>query len=258
MRINKLTTFHLRLIGMLTMVIDHVGSFLFPRLTILKIIGRISFPIFAFLCAEAMHYSSKKERYIIVLAAFDIVISLVIYLFTGQNFGSVFSCLAISALIIYLLQNKRIWVRILSVIPFMYAIFASLHFTPIVMQYGIYGVLMIVGFYLIRRILTIYGEKNNIDNTSFNFPFYYSLCSTLYLVALSLISYNGSSFFETYLPSGGMSFRIQSYAFMSGIFILFYSGKKGYSSKWFKIFNYAFYPLHVLIILLIQIIMQMI
>ena len=176
---------------MLAMVIDHVGCFLFPKILILRIIGRIAFPIFAFLCSEAMHYSSKKVRYILTLSIFDIVISSIIYIATGDNYGSVFSTLAISSLIIYLLQNKKKSVKLLAIIPFMYAILASFHFTPFVIQYGIYGVIMIVGFYLIRSFLTkIYESKIGHENLSdFNFSFYHSLVCVLFLATLSLISF---------------------------------------------------------------------
>lgn len=260
MKLNKLSSFHLRLIGMLTMAIDHVGYFLFPRLLILRIIGRISFPIFALLCAEAMHYSSKKGRYIIVLSIFDIVISLFIYMGTGANNGTIFSTLAISSLIILLLQNKRKIIKFLAIIPLMYAIFASLNFTPVVMQYGIYGVIMIVGFYLIRKFFTSFYNSHfgEVNDDKFNFTFYYSLLCVIYLLTLSIIAYYSHTFLETYLPCGGMDYRIQGNAIIAGAFIIFYSGKKGYSSKWFRIFSYAFYSAHILIILLIQLIMHMI
>lgn len=243
------------------MVIDHVGYFLFPNILVLRIIGRISFPIFAFLCAESMHYSSNKFRYITTLLSLDIIISLVIYFATSVNHGTVFSCLGLSALIIYLLQNKKPWVKCLSLLPLAYVILASLKFTPITMQYGLYGVLLIFGFYAIRVLLTTFQKKSfGLDETNdtFNFNFYYALTCSLFLLTFSLLTYNFSNIFDTYLSKGNMSYTIQSNAFLACPFILLYSGKKGYSSKWFKPFSYLFYPGHVLIILLIKIIMQMI
>ncbi|MCF0110995.1 MAG: hypothetical protein HUJ58_03775, partial [Erysipelotrichaceae bacterium] len=49
---KKLTSYHLKWIALVTMTIDHIGYFLFPRYKILRIIGRIAFPLYAFLCAE--------------------------------------------------------------------------------------------------------------------------------------------------------------------------------------------------------------
>lgn len=261
MKINKLSNFTLKIIGMLTMVIDHVGYFLFPHILVLRIIGRISFPIFAFLCAESMHYSSNKFRYITTLLSLDIIISLVIYLATGVNHGTVFSCLGLSALIIYLLQNKNNWIKALSILPIAYVIIASLKFTPVTMQYSLYGVILIIGFYFIRVILSYFQKQAfglDENNNTFNFKFYHALSCSLFLLTICLLTFNFSDFFNTYLSKGNMDYSIQSNAFLACPFILLYSGTKGYSKKWFKPFSYLFYPGHVLIILLIQIIMQMI
>lgn len=257
MKINKLTSFHLKIIAMLTMVIDHIGVFLFPDILIFRLIGRISFPLYAFLCAEAMHYGSHKKRYISILISFDIVISLLIYFITKENQGSVFSCLAIGSITILLLQNPKKWIKCLAIIPIMYAIYASLRFTHITIQYGIYGVLLIVGFYMIRVFLNNYFNNkvgNNIND--FNFDLYYAIICSIYLLSISLVIYNFHDFFETYLANNNMDYSYQSNAILACPFILLYSGKKGYSSKWFKIFSYSFYPLHILIILLIKIILQ--
>ena len=45
----------LKIIACITMLIDHMGVLLFPKITILRIIGRIAFPIFAFLLAEGCY-----------------------------------------------------------------------------------------------------------------------------------------------------------------------------------------------------------
>lgn len=42
----------LKIIAMITMLIDHIGVNLFPSVTILRVIGRLSFPIFAYMIAE--------------------------------------------------------------------------------------------------------------------------------------------------------------------------------------------------------------
>ena len=42
-----LTGNQLKIIAMIAMTCDHVGLQLFPQVTLLRIIGRLSFPIFA-------------------------------------------------------------------------------------------------------------------------------------------------------------------------------------------------------------------
>ena len=45
-------SFWLKMIAITTMLIDHVGAVLLPQYPILRIIGRIAFPIFCFLLVE--------------------------------------------------------------------------------------------------------------------------------------------------------------------------------------------------------------
>lgn len=45
----------------LFMLIDHVGAILFPQVLALRIIGRLSMPLFAYCVAQGFYYSEKKE-----------------------------------------------------------------------------------------------------------------------------------------------------------------------------------------------------
>ena len=59
----KLTAAHLKLIAAVTMLIDHIGAILFPGIAILRIIGRLSFPLYAFLIGEGMRKTKNKKKY---------------------------------------------------------------------------------------------------------------------------------------------------------------------------------------------------
>ena len=50
----------LKIIAAISMVIDHVGLMFFPTLKILRIIGRLAYPIFAFMIAEGCYYTKNK------------------------------------------------------------------------------------------------------------------------------------------------------------------------------------------------------
>ena len=43
---------HLKLIGALSMLLDHAGILLFPNVRLLRILGRVAYPIFAFMIAQ--------------------------------------------------------------------------------------------------------------------------------------------------------------------------------------------------------------
>ena len=58
-----MNSFVLKLFAASFMLIDHIGILFFPEIMIFRILGRISFPIFAFLVVEGfMHTRNIKNR----------------------------------------------------------------------------------------------------------------------------------------------------------------------------------------------------
>ena len=53
----------LKIIACITMLIDHAGLLLYPNLLLLRYIGRMSMPLFAFLIAEGCLHTRSKTRY---------------------------------------------------------------------------------------------------------------------------------------------------------------------------------------------------
>ena len=47
-----LNSLHLKLLAVVTMLIDHMGFTLFPHAVWMRAVGRLAFPIFCFLIAE--------------------------------------------------------------------------------------------------------------------------------------------------------------------------------------------------------------
>lgn len=47
----------LKIIACISMLIDHIGYVLFPDVTVLRLIGRIAMPIFAFFIGEGCLYT---------------------------------------------------------------------------------------------------------------------------------------------------------------------------------------------------------
>ena len=67
------STFKLKMIAITAMLIDHVGKAFFPHQTILSAIGRIAFPIFVYLLAEGFVHTHDVKRYMVRLGIFAIV-----------------------------------------------------------------------------------------------------------------------------------------------------------------------------------------
>ena len=66
-----LTGNQLKLIAMVCMTLDHIGLLLLPRLTILRVIGRLAFPVYAYMLTEGCIYtrSMGKRLGVLVLSA---------------------------------------------------------------------------------------------------------------------------------------------------------------------------------------------
>ena len=59
----SLNATQLKLIAVVSMTVDHVGYFLFPDVSALRAIGRLAFPIFAYLIAEGCEHTRSIGRY---------------------------------------------------------------------------------------------------------------------------------------------------------------------------------------------------
>ena len=67
--IGLLSNFQLKMIAIITMTIDHIGLVFFPGVAAFRIIGRLAFPIFAFLIAEGCsHTKNKLKRFLLMFA----------------------------------------------------------------------------------------------------------------------------------------------------------------------------------------------
>ena len=60
----------IKLIAVITMIIDHIGFVFFPEVTILRIIGRIAMPLFAFSIARGFFYTNNKGKYFTLMILF--------------------------------------------------------------------------------------------------------------------------------------------------------------------------------------------
>ena len=63
----------LKIVALLTMLIDHVGYLYFPEEMIFRTIGRIAFPIFAYQVAIGFQKTSNRSRYALRLFVFALI-----------------------------------------------------------------------------------------------------------------------------------------------------------------------------------------
>ena len=67
---SGMTTFLMKWIAVLTMITDHVGRMFFPDVHIFNIIGRIAFPLFAFLLIEGFVHTGNLKKYMLRMLIF--------------------------------------------------------------------------------------------------------------------------------------------------------------------------------------------
>ncbi|TVQ06486.1 MAG: TraX family protein [Leptolyngbya sp. DLM2.Bin27] len=68
-----LTSYHIKLLAAVTMLLDHVGVVFFPDVVGLRIIGRISFPLFIWLLVQGAAHTRNPGRYGLRLAVLGLV-----------------------------------------------------------------------------------------------------------------------------------------------------------------------------------------
>lgn len=269
-----LNSFHLKIIGFISMIFDHiivvfemtnkidlVPFFSINLITLFRIIGRISFIIFAFLTVEGILKSSNKIKYILRLSSLAVIMDLLLYFITGQYIGNPITTLALGALTIYFLEDKKIIKKLFALIPIGYVLLISLEILPLYADYDLYGLCTIIIFYISyilsnffsKYIISTYQlDEESFENSSYKLTLRNTLSAILFF-SFSMIIY----FINPIWNNKGLFTEmnsIQIYSIFALFPILFYNGKRGYDKKWFKYGSYLFFPLHLILIYLISII----
>ncbi len=138
----------LKLIAIGTMVIDHVGAILLPQVWWLRLIGRISFPIFSYLLVIGFDRTSNKTSYAVRLAGFALVSQYFYQLALNTSTSlNIFATLLISFLLLWILTTKNVS-KILQ-------IGLTLYFTVISfllpLEYGVLGIIFTVSWYFLKK-----------------------------------------------------------------------------------------------------------
>lgn len=247
------------------MVIDHIGAYIINPNTSLYIItrciGRISFPIFAFLLVEGIFHSRKPINYLIRLLSLGIIIDIFAYIFLHQYIGCVLITFFISGLTIYLFEQKG-YLKLLGLITLSIGILSGFSFFSLNMQYSFYGIITVSIFYFSKKIAELLA---NFISTTFsinkeeyiktqNFRLLYSLiCSSLF-ISFNAICAIYANQLTSFFDDVNMIYSIQTYSVLSCIFIILYNGERGYNAKWFKYGCYLFFPLQFIFVYLLSLI----
>lgn len=240
-RIGFLSGNMLKLIACVAMLLDHAGVVLFPKSVILRVIGRIAFPIFAFMIAQGCRYTRNKLRYFLTVLGCGIVFQAVYFILqpndTYLNIFLTFSC---SILMVYLLSyTKRVCFskkesylkKVLSVSLFCLLALAVFFFNRfLTLDYGFLGSLVpvLVSAFYLDGVEDCPEWMRRLDSN-----WMHVACLALGIGAIAVFR-------------GG----IRVFALCSVPLLLLYSGKRGRKSM--KYFFYVFYPAHLVVLWLIR------
>lgn len=233
-----LTSNMLRILAMAFMICDHLWAKVVPGNDWMTYVGRMTFPIFAFMISEGFVHTSNLKKYIFRLLGFALISEIPFNLFYGGNWfypyhQNVLFTLLLGLLAITLIDKARkdktaktIIKTVLILIPICLGAFIGFP------DYGFWGFLTVVMFYLFR-----------------GFPFAW-LLQLIAMVLMNFVLYEGQF---TSVELFGKTYEIatQGFAVFALIPIWLYGGRKGKSSKIMQYGFYAFYPLHMLIIYLL-------
>ena len=232
-----LTSNMLRILAMAFMICDHLWAKVVPGNDWMTYLGRLTFPIFAFMISEGFIHTSNLKKYILRLLGFAVISEIPFNLFYGgswfypyhQNvmFTLLFGLLAIM-LIDKAKKNKD--AKTIAKTVALVALLCIASFIGFV-DYGFWGFLTVVMFYLFR-----------------DFPFAWVL-QLIAMLLFNLILFEGQTI-PVELFGKSFEFATQGFAVFALIPIWLYGGKKGKSNKIMQYGFYAFYPIHMLLIYL--------
>lgn len=231
---DNMNTFALKIIAIIAMTIDHTGAALasptFDAL-FMRAIGRIAFPIYAFLIAEGCRKTRSQGKYLLRLGIFaliseipfDIFFSSAIihnFSFSISEYQNVFFTLALGAAACWVFTILRRRGKFGMALGFLCGAVFALAAEYLHTDYGGLGVALILALFLCENhigqaaILLLAAVVLHGSNIIYNSDNIYYLVGMIVAVAL----------------------------------ILFYNGERGPAVRWTF---YVYYPAHLLIIALV-------
>ena len=216
----------LKILAAIAMLIDHVGFLFFPQIIMLRIIGRLAYPVFAFMIAEGCRYTRNRLHYFLSVFVLGVICQ-VVYTIAGDGGRmNILITFSLSIVLICLLQNARELDGIHWTLLFLASIGAAYLLQDFIwVDYGFWGIMtpVMVSVFQFRR------------DSRFAFLDRHAVHVGMLSIGLLMLAYSLGD--------------IQIYALLAVPFLLLYSGKRG---KWkLKYFFYLFYPLHLALLQII-------
>lgn len=227
----------LHLLGMLFMGLDHIWATQTPNQVWMTCLGRLAFPIFAFLVVVGYFHTHNLKLYLLRMLLFAVISEMPFdRMYSGLWFypyhQNTIWTLLISLVCITLLEKVRKMQGKWITISYSVLIVLTGFLLATVCMSDFYGtgVLTVMTFYFLRQR---------------NWKCFLGQLAILYWMNAEVL---GGLYYP--ITIGGHQFELvqQSLALLALIPIWLFRGRKGSTGKVFQYFCYAFYPLHCLVL----------
>lgn len=216
----------LKIIALIAMTLDHIGVQLFPQVEIFRIIGRLSFPLFAYMIAEGCKYTRNRGKYFFHISGLALACQVVYFFAESSFYQCILVTFSLAIILIYAIdyarnqRNIREWFLVVVLGLLLWFLCEMLpiilsHATDFAIDYGFWGVLLPVIIYCA--------------------PDSYKILATLLGLIPICMTYGGN----------------QWWCFGAVLLLAAYNGQKGRANM--KYLFYIYYPAHLAGIYLISI-----
>ena len=210
----------LKLIALVSMVIDHLGDSFFPSLAWMRVVGRIAMPVFAFCVAEGYIHTRDRQSYLLRMGVFALISEIP---FDLAQYGRLE------------LSHQNI------MFTFFLALCALMLFDYIAERFdGVRGLVLGVSAVAVIAVGSVFlGADYNFSAIGLVFIFYLLRDQEPFIRYVS-----GAAFLALTRNVG-----IYRWSILGIVPLAFYNGKRG---RGLKLLFYVFYPAHLLAIYLVK------
>lgn len=223
----------IKIIALITMTIDHMGMILFPSQYWMRYIGRLAYPMFAYMIGEGAVYTKNRLRYFLRLLIPGIGMGVVYYIFEKELLFNIFLTFSVSVAlctvwdtVVKLAAKKNFVPSLLCLVSAFYILWfiaygiRRLFHVPIFYDGGLFGMLMPVAVYAAK------GKWQKLI----------ALAVMCVIISIDLRSIHG-----------------EFLCILSVIVIFFYNGSRGKLPL--KSLFYVYYPAHIAVLYLLSYLM---
>ena len=217
-----MNSFTLKIIAAASMLLDHIGYMFVPGWSPYRMIGRLAFPIFAFLIVEGALHTRDFKKYVSRIAVFALI-------------SEIPYDLAIFAIPVYWGQCNILVTFLIGLlcIKVMQKLLVHFNFSPV--GYAMGTAVFLGGAAAARLLHTDY----EIYGVMLIYVFYVFRDRKVTKTLLAILVFATMPFL--YFPAAA-----------SLVLIWFYNDERGYNPTWLRWGFYLFYPVHLIILYIVR------